>query len=271
MSASKNKKYIFTLFHNIPLRHHWQARERGTGSCRARSSPTWLESTFPNDLNIKVAKPKSDSRSLAWGKQYRCVSAHLLPAFWASSPQQWSDALSVTKMESQILIPHVHRVTCRFWDTMGKVKKDKPEQTAQLKYNPFWSYPSHVFSRGKGMISRYAKLFNLEWHPVIRPGTQEKKEAMASTHQKSYISPVLRLWLLWCIQLVLLFNHSCRRGSVLSSRKIAANLHGGKKLINKKQLTIHMNGRSNFHSHVIIFAFSAARKMPRSWAGSPLC
>lgn len=32
------------------------------------------------------------------------------------------------------------------------------------------------------MISRDAKLFNLERHPVISPGTQEKKEAMASTH-----------------------------------------------------------------------------------------
>lgn len=174
--------------------HHWQARERGTGNYRARSSQPWLEPMFPNDLNIKVAKPESVSFSLVWGRQYCCVSGHLLPAFWASGPQQWSDAFSVTKMESQILIPHVHRVTCCFWDTMGKVKKDKPEQTVQLKYNPFWSYPSHVFSRGKGMISRDAKLFNLEWHPVISPGTQDKKEAMVSTHQKSYISTVLRLW-----------------------------------------------------------------------------
>lgn len=186
--ASKNSKYIFTLLHNIPWRHHWQARGR------ARSSQMWLESAFPNDLIIKRTKPRSVSLSLVWSEQYCYVSAHFIPAFWASGPQQWSDVLRVTKMESQILIPHVHMVTCCFWDTMGNVKKDKPEQTAQLKYNPFWSSPSHVFSREKGMISRDAKLFNLEWHPVISPGTQEKKEAMASTHQKSYISTGLRLW-----------------------------------------------------------------------------
>ena len=137
----------------------------------------------------KVRLPLSGVRQAV--SPYFCS---LLPAFWASVRQQWSDALGVIKMESQLLIPHVHRVTCCFWNTMGKVKKDKPEQTAWLKYNPFWSYPSHVFSRGKGMISRDAKLFNLEWHPVISPGTQEKKEAMASTHQKSYISTVQRLW-----------------------------------------------------------------------------
>lgn len=43
------------------------------------------------------------------------------------------------------------------------------------------------------------------------------------------------------------------------------------KLINKKQLTSHMNGRNNFHSHVIAFAFAAVLTTPGSRARSPLC
>jgi len=137
---------------------------------------------------------QNQSQALSFWCGESDIAVVLFACLQLSEQAAHNNDLRVTKMESQWLIPHVHGVTCRFWDTMGKVKKDKPERTVQLKYNPFWSYPSHVFSRGKGMTSRDAKLFNLEWHPVISPGTQEKKEAMASTHQKSYISPVLRLW-----------------------------------------------------------------------------
>lgn len=57
----------------------------------------------------------------------------------------------------------------------------------------------------------------------------------------------------------------------MSAIKIATKLHGGKNLVNKKQLTVHMNGGNNFHRHVILFAFIAVFKMPHSWARSPLC